>query len=344
MTMTAVVTQAFNRYCVESLSPAFAHIWVMVIEATAVTIAMYCLIQFYYQIKEDIAEHSPLLKVLAIKLVIFLSFWQTILISFLTSSGAIKPSKTIQTPDIKIGIPAMLLCIEMALFAIFHFWSFSYRPYKLPSKSMLPDEIPGQEPKRYQGGFLGIKAFVDSMNPWDFIKAIGRSARWIVKGRKHRHQDTSYDIALGRKPSEEPSPTKPPVSGPIAYAGASRPTRRDGAEDTETLLANSQSLGASKTRYDPSPDRSDYNYDTSEIDLGTGPGHLPAYQPYQPPRPIPEQEIGVARPYEPPVYNNAPYRQESPYQHQPPYQAQPPYQPQAHYQRPGGPPGRENMF
>ena len=75
---------------------------------------MYCLIQFYIQIKDDIRDHKPLLKITAIKLVIFLSFWQTIAISFLTSAGAIKPTKKFQTPDIKVGIPAFLLCVEMA--------------------------------------------------------------------------------------------------------------------------------------------------------------------------------------------------------------------------------------
>lgn len=78
MTVVAVITQATDRYCLDSLSPAFAHVWTAGIEAICVTFAMYCLIQFYYQIKEDISEHKPLLKVLAIKLVIFLSFWQTV--------------------------------------------------------------------------------------------------------------------------------------------------------------------------------------------------------------------------------------------------------------------------
>lgn len=39
---------------------------------------MYCLIQFYYQIRHDIRQYSPFLKILSIKLVIFLSFWQTV--------------------------------------------------------------------------------------------------------------------------------------------------------------------------------------------------------------------------------------------------------------------------
>lgn len=51
---------------------------VLCIECIAVTIAMYCLIQFYIQIKDDISQHQPFLKILSIKLVIFLSFWQSV--------------------------------------------------------------------------------------------------------------------------------------------------------------------------------------------------------------------------------------------------------------------------
>lgn len=50
----------------------------MGIEAICVTVAMYCLIQFYVQLRNEIAEHRPLIKVAAIKLVIFLSFWQNV--------------------------------------------------------------------------------------------------------------------------------------------------------------------------------------------------------------------------------------------------------------------------
>jgi hypothetical protein len=45
----------------------------MGIEAVCVTIAMYCLIQFYVQLRHDLKQHSPFLKILSIKLVILLS-------------------------------------------------------------------------------------------------------------------------------------------------------------------------------------------------------------------------------------------------------------------------------
>src|ERR1700712_2552527 len=69
MTFLAMITQLLDRYCESSLSPEFSHIWVMTLNALSVTIAMYCLIQFYVQLKDDLAEHRPFLKVCCIKLV-----------------------------------------------------------------------------------------------------------------------------------------------------------------------------------------------------------------------------------------------------------------------------------
>jgi hypothetical protein len=78
MTFLAMITQLLDRYCESSLSPEFAHVWVMTLNALSVTVAMYCLIQFYIQLKDDLAEHKPFLKVCCIKLVIFFSFWQSV--------------------------------------------------------------------------------------------------------------------------------------------------------------------------------------------------------------------------------------------------------------------------
>lgn len=157
---------------------------------------MYFIIQFYVQTKTDLAEHRPLLKVTAIKLVIFLSFWQNLLISMLTSSGAVKPTSKIQTPDIKVGIPAMLLCIEMSIFSVFHLWAFPWKVYDIRRSHIVAAEsAPGffPDPKTaYQGGTLGTRALAEAFNPWDIIKNVARAFRWISIGRKTRHHDISY--------------------------------------------------------------------------------------------------------------------------------------------------------
>lgn len=60
----------------------------MVIEGGCVSVAMYCLIQFYVELKNEISEHRPLLKIAAIKLVIFLSFWQNVKLSLRILTGS----------------------------------------------------------------------------------------------------------------------------------------------------------------------------------------------------------------------------------------------------------------
>lgn len=50
----------------------------MLMAGGSVTVAMYCLVQFYVQLKDDLVEHEPFLKIIAVKLVVFLCFWQTV--------------------------------------------------------------------------------------------------------------------------------------------------------------------------------------------------------------------------------------------------------------------------
>lgn len=42
------------------------------------TVAMYCQVQIYMQLKDGLIEHKPFRKITAVKLLILLSFWQTV--------------------------------------------------------------------------------------------------------------------------------------------------------------------------------------------------------------------------------------------------------------------------
>lgn len=99
-------------------------------------------------------------------------------------------------PDIKIGIPSLLLCIEMAIFSVFHLWAFPWQVYDIRRSHIVASEsAPGflPDPKTaYQGGPFGIRALIDAFNPWDVVKAIGRGFRWAAVGRKRRMEDISY--------------------------------------------------------------------------------------------------------------------------------------------------------
>lgn len=162
---------------------------------------MYCVIQFYVQLRVPLAEHSPFLKVLAIKLVIFLSFWQTAAISVGTSTlDLVKPNSALAYPDIQVGIPSLLMCFEMALFALLHLWAFPYRPYLDNAKTSFYPAVGSLPPRENehlpnQGGRWGLAALWDAVNIWDVVKAFGRGMRWLFVGVKHRHEDVSYQAA-----------------------------------------------------------------------------------------------------------------------------------------------------
>ncbi|KAL8658170.1 MAG: hypothetical protein Q9226_001220, partial [Calogaya cf. arnoldii] len=225
---------------------------------------MYCLIQFYVQVKHDLAEHSPLLKVAAIKLVIFLSFWQTILISFLTSSGAIKPSKRLQGPDLRIGIPSLLLCIEMAIFSVFHLFAFPWQVYDIRRSAIVASEsVPGYLPDpntAYQGGPLGSKALLGAFNPWDLVKAIGRGFRWFAVGLHNREQDISYQPYKISRPLDPDASdidglgntrnqisSGPFTPGAISKQGRYHQVKGGGDEDDRRLLSHQQSVPLSSS-------------------------------------------------------------------------------------------------
>ncbi|PWY70269.1 DUF300-domain-containing protein [Aspergillus heteromorphus CBS 117.55] len=286
MTVVAVITQSFNLYCEESLNPAFSHIWVLIVECIAVTIAMYCLIQFYIQIKDDISQHSPFLKILSIKLVIFLSFWQSTLISFLTSAGAIKASSKLQDPDLKVGLPNLLINIEMAFFAVLHLWAFSWKRYTLNAQTAEVTDFYGNGKATYDGGRFGTKALLDALNPLDLIKAIGRSFRWLFVGRKRRTLDPSYHI---RPESIGLDATETGAEHGTAYggAGAMMGGGRYGApgEEGQVLLSHAQPSPAGLAppiEDDNDPNRF-YNHNRLSASslLEPSPSHSPRpYSPY----------------------------------------------------------------
>lgn len=164
---------------------------------------MFCVIQFYLQLRVPLAAHKPFLKVAAIKLVIFFSFWQAFVIAILTSTtlNIIHPNDVVAYPDISVGIPALLTCVEMAGFAVMHIFAYPYKPYrpgsdlyKYPTMSDSPPSISGASAGPKQGGFLGLKAILDALNPWDMAKGFARGMRWIFVGRRHRKDDDSYKI------------------------------------------------------------------------------------------------------------------------------------------------------
>jgi hypothetical protein len=113
VSITAIILQTQSLLCPESFSLAFGNSWLQIIKAMSVTVSTYFLIEFYYVIRKDIAQYRPLLKFLAIKLIIFLTFYQTFLFQILAHFGVIKATTYWTTANVEFGLGAITLTVEM---------------------------------------------------------------------------------------------------------------------------------------------------------------------------------------------------------------------------------------
>lgn len=243
---------------------------------------MYCLIQFYIQLKEDLAPHRPFMKVLCIKLVIFFCFWQSWIISLLTAEGGpLKATKQIAGPDLRIGIPSMLTCVEMSIFAVLHLFAFPWKPYDLARRHEPLPQV-GQEevakaPQKYAHG--PARALISSFNPWDIVKACGRGFRWLFVGARHRKNDPSYQTKMDPLTKQDTGYH----SGPI-FAGNGEPATET-ALDKEMGVQRSDSDRAgllSNAQANPTLSRQESDpYHRTSDRLGNSYGHSQAATPGQ---------------------------------------------------------------
>ncbi|KFA68108.1 hypothetical protein S40285_02538 [Stachybotrys chlorohalonatus IBT 40285] len=211
------ITEAIDVYCAESNSTQHASIWIQIVELVSLAIAMIFLLQFYEQIKVALKEQNPLLKLLAIKLVVFLFYLQSFIFARLTASdGALQPTDRISYPSLAAGLPNAILCFEMLVVSIIHIWAYPTKPYlvknvnaRMKQTSYLLSELgprtrPGFEhytensPVVSQGGRFGVLAFRDALNVTDIVRTIGLAVYWLFVA-KRKNDSARYDDEFARR-------------------------------------------------------------------------------------------------------------------------------------------------
>jgi len=157
MTVASVILHYFGHYCPESMSWKHSHTYFVIVTFVSVTIALYALIALYQTVKEELAPYEPLSKFLSIKLIIFVTFWQYVVIAVAAQRGYIKETQYWTIGNILTGLNSILICFEMIVFAVAFSVAFDYRPYRPETRQHTPRIW---------------KAFVDSLNPMDFLREI----------------------------------------------------------------------------------------------------------------------------------------------------------------------------
>ncbi|TKY89695.1 hypothetical protein EX895_001480 [Sporisorium graminicola] len=182
-TFIAVGTEYFGYYCLHSWMPWFTHVWCALLISISVTVAMYCLIQLYMPVRKLVDPYKPVLKFLSIKTIVFLTFWQDTLLSFLVSFGAIKETDYFTAEQIQAGINALLQCFWMLLFGFIHIKAFSYLPYR-----------PEDRARTTKRG----KALLDSLDFRDWFYEMKESTRYVAARSKGRNYTLAEDLRAKR--------------------------------------------------------------------------------------------------------------------------------------------------
>ncbi|MCJ1226035.1 hypothetical protein MMC12_002684 [Toensbergia leucococca] len=167
-------TQAAGVYCLQSNSKDYGHLWLNILLIISITFALGGILRFYGKTRTDIAEHKPLLKLLAFKAIVFLNFIQSTIFTYI-SGADIGISSKLSYYDLSTGIPSLLICFEMMIFSVFYHYAYSPKPYFI-KQGMVP--ISGDHTLQmsqftsYQGGFLGFRAITAAMNPMEVLNGI----------------------------------------------------------------------------------------------------------------------------------------------------------------------------
>jgi len=128
--LAAIIMKSTGSYKEGYLGVDSGYLWSGILYNVSVTVSLYSLGMFWVCMSQDLQPFRPVPKFLCIKLIIFASYWQGFFLSILVWLGAIPDTVDGYTPDnLAAAIQDTLICIEMPLFAIGHWYAFSWHDY-----------------------------------------------------------------------------------------------------------------------------------------------------------------------------------------------------------------------
>nr|CCA26661.1 conserved hypothetical protein [Albugo laibachii Nc14] len=129
MALIAIILQVNDAYDQGQFRLDKGYIYVSFLINLSVTYAFYYLVLFYYALEIPLRPYNPVLKLLCIKAVIFLSFWQSVVLAFLSRFRIIHELGSWSVENVTTGIQNLLICFEMTLVAIAHTRAFPYEDF-----------------------------------------------------------------------------------------------------------------------------------------------------------------------------------------------------------------------
>jgi hypothetical protein len=224
LAVATIIMKSTGVYQEGVLAPTSGYLWVGILYNVSVTVSLYSLAMFWVCMSQDLQPFRPVPKFLCIKLIIFASYWQGFFLSILQALGAIKSGVAGygSADNLAAAIQDALICIEMPIFAVSHWYAFSWHDYaditisaaRMPVKFALRDafglrDLIEDTKETFGGKHYEYRTFDTGDNVLAHEQSGSREARMREGMRFSRHGKGKYWIP---KPGEANSRT-PLLSG-----------------------------------------------------------------------------------------------------------------------------------
>jgi len=134
LTLLALLMEAFGVFDEGSFSPRSGYLYVALLDNVSISMSLYCLVLFYMTTREELQGLKPVPKFLCIKAIIFFSFWQGVIINFISWFGAFHKVGSWSAEQITTGLQDFIICVEMFAISVAHSWIFGYEEYRILDK------------------------------------------------------------------------------------------------------------------------------------------------------------------------------------------------------------------
>ena len=133
-----MVLEKYGLYKEGDFTPRGGYLYICILTNLSQCWALYCLIFFYYALKNELGPIRPVGKFLSVKALVFFTWWQSLGISILSMMGMIPHYQAFNTDKewtseaVAKGLQDWLICIEMFVAAIVHTFVFPHTDYLEP--------------------------------------------------------------------------------------------------------------------------------------------------------------------------------------------------------------------
>jgi hypothetical protein len=154
--------------------------------------ALYCLALFYFRFTKALHEINPEMKFIVIKAVVFLCWWQSLIVSGIANAGWLASTAEWTSDEVQRGLQDFLICFEMAIISFVHHRVYSYLDF-VPKHHGVDTPLLTSFPVHVEASMSGRKKAHDVVNPL----AASEDQEEVVFLNKEPHPS---DPSLQRRP------------------------------------------------------------------------------------------------------------------------------------------------